>query len=506
MKTPFILAALLATAVATGCHNHAHDPNEHGTEEEHVHDAKLQLTAYDNQYELFTVATPFIAGEESEVLAHITFLQNFKPLEAGKVTVNLTVNNEEIRQTLDAPTEPGIYKFALTPKQAGSGKMVFDIETAEGTTQITIPDITVYDDEHKAYHEAEEQQATSSNGVTFSKEMSWTVDFSTEESRTEPFGQVIRTMAQVQPSQGDERVITAKTSGMVVFPENGMIDGKAVHAGQTLFFIESDDMADNNLAVRYREAESNYNLTKKEYERKQALAKDKIVSEKELLQAKTDFETAEATYNNLRKNFASGRQSVTAPISGFVKQLLVRNGEYVEAGQPVAAVSQNRNLFIKAEIQPRYFSLLENITEANLRMLNDPTVYTLEELGGRLVSYGKSTETDNPLIPVVFQVNNSAKLLPGSFVELYIKTSNSQPAVTVSNLSLVEEMGNYFVFVQLTPEFFEKREVKIGKTDGIRTEILSGIQSGERIVAKGAVLVKLSQATGTLDAHSGHVH
>ena len=67
-------------------------------------------------------------------------------------------------------------------------------------------------------------------------------------------------------------------------------------------------------------------------------------------------------------------------------------------------------------------------------------------------------------------------------------------------------MGNYFVFVQLTPEFFEKREVKIGKTDGIRTEILSGIQSGERIVAKGAVLVKLSQATGTLDAHSGHVH
>ena len=62
MKTPFILAALLATAVATGCHNHAHDPNEHGTEEEHVHDAKLQLTAYDNQYELFTVATPFIAG------------------------------------------------------------------------------------------------------------------------------------------------------------------------------------------------------------------------------------------------------------------------------------------------------------------------------------------------------------------------------------------------------------------------------------------------------------
>ena len=67
-------------------------------------------------------------------------------------------------------------------------------------------------------------------------------------------------------------------------------------------------------------------------------------------------------------------------------------------------------------------------------------------------------------------------------------------------------MGNYFVYVQLTPEFFEKREVKIGQTDGQRTEILSGLNGKERVVAKGAVLVKLTQATGTLDAHSGHVH
>ena len=198
--------------------------------------------------------------------------------------------------------------------------------------------------------------------------------------------------------------------------------------------------------------------------------------------------------------------SSPAAATETVKQLLVRNGEYVEAGQPVVAVSQNRNLFIKAEIQPRYYSLLENISDANFRMLNDQTVYTLEDLNGRLVSYGKSTEIDNPLIPVVFQVNNTVKLLPGSFVELFIKTRNTLPSVTVPNISLVEEMGNYFVYVQLTPEFFEKREVKIGKTDGTRTEILSGIKSGERIVAKGAVLVKLAQASGTLDAHSGHVH
>ena len=78
--------------------------------------------------------------------------------------------------------------------------------------------------------------------------------------------------------------------------------------------------------------------------------------------------------------------------------------------------------------------------------------------------------------------------------------------MTVPNSSLVEEMGNYFVFVQLTPEFFEKREVKTGKSNGLRTEILSGLKENERIVGKGAVLVKLAQASGKLDAHAGHVH
>lgn len=106
----------------------------------------------------------------------------------------------------------------------------------------------------------------------------------------------------------------------------------------------------------------------------------------------------------------------------------------------------------------------------------------------------------------MFQVDNTAEMLPGSFVEMYIRTRGEQSVITVPNVSLVEEMGNYFVYVQLTPEYFEKREVKIGQTDGVRTEILSGLNGQERVVAKGAVLVKLAQATGSLDAESGHAH
>jgi len=96
--------------------------------------------------------------------------------------------------------------------------------------------------------------------------------------------------------------------------------------------------------------------------------------------------------------------------------------------------------------------------------------------------------------------------MSGSFVEAYLISSTGANALAVPNSSLMEEQGNYFVWVQVTPELFEKRQVQIGASDGVNTEIKSGITSNERIVTRGAMLIKLSQASGSLDAHSGHVH
>lgn len=503
MKTYYwIMAVLIATALA-GC-----GQSQSGGEasEEHAHEESLLLTAYNNDFEVFAEATPFVVGQPSEILAHFSFLKNFKPITEGSITVSLIVGTDGIRQTLDKPTRPGIYKFSLQPTATGTGKLVFDIKTPENVSQIVVQGIKVYTDVHDAQHDAADAVVTSSNGAVFTKEQSWKVDFATAEVRQEPFGQIIRTTGQIQPSQGDERIITAKTSGIVLLSGDNIVEGKTVNAGQSLFSIDGSGMADNNLSVRYAEAESEYNRAKAEYERKQELAKDNIVSQSDLLKAKTDFSNAEANYNNLKRNFSSGRQNISSPIGGFITRVLVRNGQYAEAGQPVLVVSQNRDLFIKAELQPKYFDILGNVTSANFRILDNNRTYTLDDLGGRMVSYGKSTDISNPLIPVVFQVNNKAGLLSGSFVEMFIKTQTNAQALTVPNESVVEEMGNYFVYVQLTPEYFEKRAIKTGVTDGIRTEITDGITLGDRVVSTGAILVKLAQAAGAVDAHSGHVH
>lgn len=110
------------------------------------------------------------------------------------------------------------------------------------------------------------------------------------------------------------------------------------------------------------------------------------------------------------------------------------------------------------------------------------------------------------MIPVLFRINNTKDWIPGSFVELYIRTQCSQPVITVPRKAILEEMGNHFVYVQLTPEYFEKRQVNIGRTNGAFTEILSGLKGLERVVVNGAVLVKVTQSAGGLDAKSGHQH
>lgn len=501
-----IFLSLLFILVMPACrHGHDHDHGDEKGHEGHFHNETLQLTAYSDDFEIFAEATPFVAGQESEVLAHISDLAGFKPVGEAKVTMTLSTGNDTQTVSPVATPHPGIYKFVVKPGKTGAGKLVFNITTKDGKYSVSLPGITVYSEEHEAHHKAAEAAAHSANGVAFPKEQSWNVDFSTEVVENAPFGEVIRTMAQVEPSQGDERMIVAKTSGTVRLSGNELVEGKAVGAGQALFSIDSDGMADNNMQVRFNEARSAYDLAKSEYERKKKLAEEQLVTESDLRRAKADYEAAEATYGNLRKNFSAGKHTEGSPIAGFLKKVYVRNGEYVEAGSPVMSVAQNRRLNIRAELQPRKFHQLRNIVSTNLRLMNDENVYSLKDLNGQLVGYGKGVDVDNPLVPVVFQVDNTIDLLPGSFVEMFITVAGGN-ALTVPDTAIVEEMGSYFVFVQLTPEFFEKREVKLGQSNGSRTEILSGISEGERIVGKGAVLVKLAQASGKLDAHAGHVH
>lgn len=344
------------------------------------------------------------------------------------------------------------------------------------------------------------------NVVEFSNEQGLKVGLALEKLTPKPFGQVIKASAKVMSSQGDERHATATASGVVIFSNANLVEGSAVKAGQQLFVIESNGMADNNMDVRLQEAAATYNAAKATFERKQKLAEDRIVSQTDLDAARAAFETARAAYTNLKNNFSSRGAIVRAPIGGYIQSIDVQNGAYVEAGHSVVTITQCRDLQLRAEVQPRYYANLKNITGVNIRIPGDEHVYTLDELGGSLISYGKSTDAVCPLLPVTFRVRNSGNLISGSFVTVYIATRGDREALSVPNEALVEEMGNYFLFKKVCDGEYEKTQVTLGSTDGLRTEITSGVVEGDIVVTRGASMVRLAQGSGALDPHAGHVH
>ena len=360
--------------------------------------------------------------------------------------------------------------------------------------------------EYQHEHEHDHDHHHGDNIIVFTNAQGQKIGLRLEKVSPRPFGQVIKTSAQVLPSQGDEREVTASTSGVAVFSNPALVVGAAVKAGQQLFKIESSGMADNNMSVRFKEAAATYSAAKAAYERKQKLAEDKIVSQADLEQSHSNYESAKAAYDNLKANFSQQGAVVRAPISGYVQRINVNNGGYVEAGQSVISVSQNRDLQLRAEVQPRYYSNLKNIKGVNIRIPEENKVYSLEELGGTLISYGKATDLNCPLVPVTFRIRNIGQLLSGSFVTAYIITESNKELITVPNEAIVEEMGNYFLFVKVHDGEYEKRIVTLGETDGLRTEIKNGLQVGDVIVTTGASMVRLAQNSSTLDPHAGHVH
>ena len=534
---------------AHGNEAHSHD-HEDGHEHGHEGEGHLLLTAYSDGLEFFAETGTFVAGQEVSVLLHVTELQDFKPYVGEDVSVCLVPKGESAGDNCgncshghgkeaepeiegeghthqheghshegetheghqhegeghshqhEGKTEvQGIYRFCVRAEAEGEANLVF---SADGQ-RASIP-VRVFGSASEASEYAESLEVRSSNGAVFPKEKSWSVDFATEEAVLEPFGQVIRATSRVQPSQEEVFTVSALTDGVVSIGAKALVEGREVRKGETLCIVKGSGTADENLATKYARAEADYNFARNEYERKKALASDRIVSESELRQAEAAFEIAKAVFENLKGNFDASGQSAKSPIEGFVTSVTVSNGQFVRAGDPIATVSRSRSLLVVAEIQPRYSACLKDICGATFKDMDSGRIWTLDELGGKVVSYGKSVSSDSPLIPVTFSVPNKGGFIPGSFLQTRIITRSETPAITLPTTSLIEEQGNYFVYRQLTPEYFEKTPVTIGASDGLRTEIRSGLSAGERVVSKGAMFVKLAQASGALDPHAGHNH
>jgi len=464
----------------------------------------LSYTIYTEKSELFAELRTLVVGDTAKLGGHFTKLgELFTAITDGTITLSLIVGDNNVSQESTVSSSPGIFRYVIVPAKAGIGKLVFDIKNKDYTDQIVIDNVTVYSDTKSAI--ASQKEEPKGNQISYLKEQAWKVEFANMEVTRQSFNEIIKTTGEILPAHGDEMVVTATTNGIVTFTGNKAVVGTSVRAGEMLFAISGKNLTDGNTETRYTQAKVAYDKAKADFDRAQELVKDNIVSQRDFLDTKARYETEQVNYNNLSRNYQSGGQKVVSPISGFVKNVLVTEGQYVSVGQPIASVSQNRSLVLKAEVSQKYFSKLPLIASANFKTAYDNKTYSIESLNGRLLSYGKSNDANKLFIPVTFSFDNKGEVVPGSLVDVYLKLQSFDGAIVIPVSALIEEQGVFYAYVQTAGESFVKRELKMGGSDGINVQVLAGLNEGERVVTKGAYQIKLATASGAIPAH-GHAH
>ena len=350
-----------------------------------------------------------------------------------------------------------------------------------------------------AGHDHGHEHGSNPDEIILAPEKAKAAGVASMEIQPKSFRQVIKASGEVQAAQGNESTIVANVSGVVSF-QRSVTEGMQVGKGAAIMTISASQLQDGDPAERARIA---YEAAKADFARARRLVKSQIVSQKEFNAIKEKYENARLAYEALSKNQTKNGVAVSAPMGGYIKNLLVKEGDYVAVGQPLATVTQNNRLFLRADVSERYYKYLNGITSANFKTPYDNQVYELEALNGKLLSYGKSAGSF--YVPVTFSFDNKGDIIPGSFVEIYLLSKDMENSIVLPVEALTEEQGLYFVYLQKCEESYKKQEVKLGASNGKEVQILSGVHPGDKVVVKGAYHVKLASASNALPAHS-HEH
>ena len=495
MKFQYTLIPVFCCALLLGCQSNP----ETSDEEDEI---ALSYTVWTDKTELFVEFKPLVVGELTNFAAHFSEMNEFKAIEEGTLTLSLVNDSKGIRNVADAPTSPGIFRPGIKPVSAGTFDLVFEIETPTLTDKIVLKDITVFATREEAIKQTPKEQEHP-NEISFLKEQAWKMAFSNVPVIKGTSYNVIHVGGEILPAQGDEVTVTATASGIVVYRSGNLNIGTNVSNGQALFTISGGNLSTGNVQTQFAMAKSNYERAKLNFDRKGELFAVKAIAKAEFETAKNEFELAQSEYRNLSQNFSKSGKSIQAKTGGFIKTLFKQEGEYVEAGEPLAIITQNKRLTIRANVPQREFSSLSQSMTANFSL--NGNAYSISEFNGKLLSFGKSVSQGSPKIPVYFELDNTGNLLAGSYIDVWLKTNPISEALLIPVDALLEENGSFSVIVQIGGESFEKRAVTLGASNGISVHVISGVEENELVVVKGAYQVKMSSMSGQVPAH-GHAH
>ena len=291
-------------------------------------------------------------------------------------------------------------------------------------------------------------------------------------------------------------VVSPRTESVVINRHATL--GEHVEEGQKLVTLFSEAVA---------QAQADYLVASTEWQRIKKLGKN-TVSESRLLQTQTAFNasygkliafglTKQAIAEISNKDVtAFGQYSLTAHREGVVLQDDFIQGQGVNAGDTIMLLADEKQLWIEAKVSPN--------KKLNLA-INSPAlvVFNGENYQAKVIQEAHTIDPTTRTRIIRLSVNNEEhKLHSGMFVKVLFQFKTQHKVLAVPEDALIRSAdGDWTVFIEDHPGEFQAVEVELGRSLGEFREI-SGLESGTRVVTKGAFFVASEIAKGGFDPNN----
>jgi membrane fusion protein, multidrug efflux system len=256
---------------------------------------------------------------------------------------------------------------------------------------------------------------------------------------------------------------------------------------------------DVNAVPEVQNAKASYDLAQNEFGRIKSLLDQRVVSQSEYEQRRTQMEAARQQYDAAKNGAAQQFQSlqaararvslarkafadtvVRAPFNGVVAQRLVSVGDYVTKGMKVAIVVRVNPLRAQLTIPEQSVSAVAVGQPVSFEV----DAYPGRQFEGKVKYVSPSLQADQRALTVEALVPNPAgELKPGLFATARIEQPARTPGVLVPTAAVHTRSGTSRVFV-VTGDHVEERIVTTGQPLGDLVEITKGLKVGERVATK----------------------
>lgn len=275
---------------------------------------------------------------------------------------------------------------------------------------------------------------------------------------------------------------------MELFPEfSGLLtqitarEGQRVSKGQVLARVD-----DGGLSRQRAQLAIQADLAKTTYEKQARLWEQKIGSEMQYLQAKTNHEAQQEALAQIDRQLA--KTTITAPFSGVVDEVLAEPGSVVSPGMtPVMRIVSLRDMYVEVDVPEVHLSKVKknNAVQVSLPVLG-------EEMSSKIRSVGSYINPANRTFKIEVPVENKDGMVkPNLTARVKVNDYINEKALLIPQSVISEDAeGKEYVYIvedlQGKKGVAKRAYIVTGLTDGDQIEVTSGLEPGMQLVVEGA--------------------